>query len=362
MGTLYVSTSSHPTPRKIGTASGKGGVGKTAVSIGLAFALKELGYRVGLLDCDIESSSLGDCLGLSHDKLVMGAAIEPVDVAGVKVMSLSLFPGDDWSDTPTLIDEERVSGIINQMFVAVNWGDLDYLVLDLPPGTGPELRALIRHGMDAIILVTSAQRTSQMPVRRLIRMAREECHIPIIGIVANDPYRVGGDQVEQTTGAVLAAMYGLPVLASLPWDIEILRAMDEKRPGPAARFIPAAEAAAKFFGDRPPAITKKEEIPEPVLTCLQRSARYPGICILLAGHDGPHEFRPDQAPAIPEIPAAPVAQDPPAAPEEQEPAMTREERRKAQTRAASKRYAASQKAAKQPKKETKKEKTHAAAK
>ncbi|MFH1486713.1 MAG: P-loop NTPase [Chloroflexota bacterium] len=234
-------------PVTIATVSGKGGVGKTALTIGLGYALKELGYAVGLCDLDLESSSLGDALGISRDNLEMTEKIEPVEVNGVKAVSLALFPDEGFEDVPTLIDDERVYALVGQMFRSVNWGDLDFLCIDFPPGTGPELRGLIKQKVDGLILVTATQRLSEMPVRRLVRMAREEYGLNIIGVVSNNPYAIDGTD----SGKAIAERYGLPLLATIPWDATIAAAMDLRTPMDTQHFVPIAKALeAQFFPER----------------------------------------------------------------------------------------------------------------
>lgn len=234
-------------PVTIATISGKGGVGKSTVTVGIGYALKGLGYRVGLLDLDLESSSLGDVLGITRGNLVMREKIEPVVVNGLKAVSLSLFPEEEFEDVPTLISEERVYALVAQMFKSVNWGEIDFLLADHPPGTGPELRGLIREKIHGLILVTATQRLSEMPVRRLVRMAREEYRLPILGVVSNNPYNIS----TYDSGKAIAKRYGLPILATIPWDPKIAQAMDQREPIPTDYFLPVARTlAAKFFPQR----------------------------------------------------------------------------------------------------------------
>ena len=231
-------------PRLIATISGKGGVGKTTLALGTGLALVSLGYKVGLVDADIESSSLGDALDLSYESLTLREMIQPAEVHGLKVISLSMMLDTEWEDVPTLVKEDRVHMLVDQMFKAVNWGELDFLIADTPPGSGPELRALIRQGIDGLLLVTAVQRLSEMPVRRLVRMAREEYHLPIIGVVSNNPYHVDG---ARSSAAAIAERYGLPVLATVPWAEEITAAMDRKEALDTEVFMPIADAIEAHF-------------------------------------------------------------------------------------------------------------------
>jgi ATP-binding protein involved in chromosome partitioning len=240
--------------RVLATISGKGGVGKTTVALGAAYALRDLGYSVGILDIDIESSSLGDALGLGYRNLTMDAKLNPADIDGIKAVSLSMFLDKDWEDTPTLIDESRVFLLIQQMFDSVEWGDLDYLVVDTPPGTGPELRALAQRGVDGLILVTAAQRLSEMPVRRLVKMAREELGLAVIGVVSNDPYHT---ENTVTSADAISQRYGLDIIAIIPWDKAITIAMDEQKPLDVELFHPVADKIEAHFH---PAVTEQGRV------------------------------------------------------------------------------------------------------
>jgi len=241
-----------PKRNVIAVISGKGGVGKTTLSLGAALALNSMGSQTGLMDLDIESSSLGDAMNLGYHALSMGDKINPADFAGLKAASLSMFlPDGEMVDTPTLVDEERVGMIVTQMFDSIDWGELDYLIVDTPPGTGPELRSLVRNGVDALILVTATQRLSEMPVRRLVRMAREEFFLPIIGVISNNPYNTDG---HYSSADALSERYDLPVITEIPWTRDIATAMDDQVMLPetvssslAELFLPVAEAIEGHF-------------------------------------------------------------------------------------------------------------------
>ncbi|MFH1487132.1 MAG: P-loop NTPase [Chloroflexota bacterium] len=260
-------------PITIATVSGKGGVGKTAVTIGTAMALRDLGYRVGIIDLDLESSSLGDVLGVTRDNLVMTEKIEPVEVHGLKAVSLSLFPQEDWVDVPTLIEEERVYALVGQMFKSVNWGELDFLCVDFPPGTGSELRALIRQRVHGLILVAAAQRVSELPVRRLVRMAREEYRLNILGVVSNNPYNVDGAD----SGKAISERYSLPLLATIRWDRSIAEAMDNRTAMDVTPFQPIAKALQGYFFPEPKpkaqARTKRKQPSKPKATRRSRKPK-----------------------------------------------------------------------------------------
>lgn len=228
----------------IGVVSGKGGVGKTTCVLGLALALQELGHKVGIIDLDLESSSLGDSTGLSRQKLVMHDLIQPIDFHGIKAASLSMFAEAEWEDVPTLIDEERKHSLINQLFHSVDWGELDYIIADLPPGSGEEIRGLLKRKVRGLIMVASKQRLSEMPIRRLIRMCREQYMVPILGIIENDCYNQDGG-----TGERLVSRYNLPLLAKIPNDPGIAKAMDNGDALSTKHFISAAHIIQKETKD-----------------------------------------------------------------------------------------------------------------
>lgn len=248
---------------KIIIASGKGGIGKTTISAGIALALAKRGHKVGLLDADLESSSLGDIMGITHDDLKFNEKIEPVERFGVKAISLSLFNEPDFIDTPTLIDETRKHHLINQLLTAINWGELDFMICDLCPGSGEELRGLIKQKIDGLVLVVATQRLSVMPVRRLIRAAKEEYKIPILGIIENNPYNIEGE-----TGKDLSEKYEIPLLATIPWDPSISSAMDQQISLDTGHFDPIAKFLIdKFIPEEPkPHVPRRRKAEPKIVT------------------------------------------------------------------------------------------------
>jgi len=209
--------------------SGKGGVGKSTVSVNLAYALSAHGKKVGLLDLDMHGPNVPKMLGIEDHKLqVMGDHIEPVRVTGsLSVISMAfLLP-----DTSTPIIWRR------QFLGEVNWGSLDYLVVDLPPGTGDEALTIaqLAPNVRGAVIVTTPQDVATLDAMKSAKFI-EKLGLPVIGIVENmsgmlcphcgveiDLFGKGG-------GKKLADELKVPFLGSIPLDIEMRKAGDEGRP------------------------------------------------------------------------------------------------------------------------------------
>lgn len=201
--------------------SGKGGVGKTTTCLGTALALLAQGHHPAILDIDVENPSLGIACGLSRDDLVFqGEFITPPKWHGIPIMSLSLMPLNEFRYTPTLVDEERKHFIIQQLFKEVDWGDTDFLIIDTPPGSGEEVRGLMKLEPDGIIIVTSPQELSEAAARRVVLMA-QEYNLRILGLLQND---VNG--AEGTAGRNVAEAYNLGLIASIEWTPGISVSME----------------------------------------------------------------------------------------------------------------------------------------
>nr|WP_255724776.1 P-loop NTPase [Macrococcus sp. PK] len=169
----------------IAIASGKGGVGKSTVSVNLAVALARLGKRVGLVDADIYGFSVPDMMGISEKPEIEGNRIKPVERFGVKVISMAFFVEEN---TPVIWRGPMLGKMINNFFQEVNWGELDYILLDLPPGTGDV--ALDVHTMlpkSKEIIVTTPHPTAAFVAARAGAMAIHTDH-EILGVVENMSY------------------------------------------------------------------------------------------------------------------------------------------------------------------------------
>ena len=239
--------------RVIAIASGKGGVGKSTCSVNLACALQHLGARVGLLDCDIYGPSIPLMMGV-HEKPTVGAdeQLVPPSGHGVKVMSIGLLLEND---QPVIWRGPMIAKTIQQFLFAVEWGEMDYLLVDLPPGTGDAQLSLCQTvPLDGGVIVTTPQEASLGVVRKGIAMFRK-VNVPLLGLVENMSYFTApnGERVEifgHGGGQAEAARQSIPFLGEVPIFTEIREAGDRGVPivvsapnHPAGRaFIQIAEA------------------------------------------------------------------------------------------------------------------------
>jgi ATP-binding protein involved in chromosome partitioning len=210
--------------RVVAVASGKGGVGKSTVSVNLACALRHLGAQVGLLDCDIYGPSIPLMMGVRDRPTVSPEQrlVPPVS-HGIKLMSMGFLIDDD---SPVIWRGPMIMKAIQQFVTEVEWGDLDYLLVDLPPGTGDAQLSLCQTvPLDGGVIVTTPQEASLGVVRKGIAMF-EKVNVPILGIVENMSYLItpGGERVEifgHGGGKAEAARRHLPFLGEVPLFMEI---------------------------------------------------------------------------------------------------------------------------------------------
>jgi ATP-binding protein involved in chromosome partitioning len=219
--------------RVIAVASGKGGVGKSTCSVNLACALNHLGARVGLLDCDIYGPSIPLMMGV-HERPTISAnerMVPPVNHS-VKVMSIGLLLEND---QPVIWRGPMIAKTIEQFLFAVEWGDLDFLLVDLPPGTGDAQLSLCQTvPLDGGVIVTTPQEASLGVVRKGIAMF-QKVNVPILGLVENMSYFTTphGERVEifgHGGGRAEAARQKLPFLGEVPIFTEIREAGDRGVP------------------------------------------------------------------------------------------------------------------------------------
>jgi ATP-binding protein involved in chromosome partitioning len=210
--------------RIVAVASGKGGVGKSTVSVNLACGLKHLGAKVGLLDCDIYGPSIPLMMGV-HERPTISEAekMVPPSNYGVKLMSMGfLVEGDQ----PVIWRGPMIMKTIQQFFSAVEWGDLDFLLVDLPPGTGDAQLSLCQTvPLDGGVIVTTPQEASLGVVRKGIAMF-QKVNVPILGMVENMSYYTTptGERVEifgHGGGQAEAARQGVNFLGEVPLFPEI---------------------------------------------------------------------------------------------------------------------------------------------
>jgi ATP-binding protein involved in chromosome partitioning len=219
--------------RIIAVASGKGGVGKSTCSVNLACALQHLGARVGLLDCDIYGPSIPLMMGVYERPTVSaGERLVPPVSHHVKVMSIGLLLEND---QPVIWRGPMIAKTIQQFLFAVEWGDLDYLLVDLPPGTGDAQLSLCQTvPLDGGVIVTTPQEASLGVVRKGIAMFNK-VNVPILGLVENMSYFTtpNGERVEifgHGGGQAEAARQSLPFLGEVPIFTEIREAGDRGVP------------------------------------------------------------------------------------------------------------------------------------
>ena len=227
--------SPHPRIRNvIAIGSGKGGVGKSTTSVNLALALAAEGARVGLLDADVYGPSIPAMLGLSgRPDSPDNKSIEPMRAFGVEAMSIGLLVDQD---TPMIWRGPMATSALMQLFNDTLWGDLDYLLIDLPPGTGDiQLTLAQKIPVAGAVIVTTPQDIATLDAKKALKMF-EKVEVPVLGIVENMAVHTCSNcgHVEhlfgQGGGERMAAQYGVPLLGSLPLDIAIREQGDAGQP------------------------------------------------------------------------------------------------------------------------------------
>lgn len=217
--------------------SGKGGVGKSTVSVNLAYALANHGYQTGLMDLDIHGPSIAKMLGIEDLRLqAIGNKIMPIKVTGsLKVISMALLLGE--TDSPVVWRGPMKAAAIQQFLGDVDWGDLDYLVVDLPPGTGDEALNIVQYApnVEGAVIVTTPQDVAVLDSTKAIKFI-EMMELPVLGIIENMSGLVCphcGEILEvfgKGGGQKAAEKYDVPYLGAIPIDIDMRRAGDEGRP------------------------------------------------------------------------------------------------------------------------------------
>jgi ATP-binding protein involved in chromosome partitioning len=232
----------------IAVASGKGGVGKSTVAANLALALKAEGASVGLLDADIHGPSQVRMLGLvGKPDTRDGKRIEPKLSHGIQAMSIGLMIEED---TAMIWRGPMATQALQQLLGETNWSDLDYLIIDLPPGTGDiQLTLCQRIPVSGAIIVTTPQDIALLDARKGLKMF-EKVNVPVLGIVENMSTHVcsacGHEEhiFGEGGGARMAAQYGVPLLGTLPLDIRIREQADSGTPTVIA--MPDSDLAARY--------------------------------------------------------------------------------------------------------------------
>ncbi len=218
----------------VAVASGKGGVGKSTVAVNLSLAMSALGWRVGLMDADVYGPSVAMMVGvLEAPKLTDDRRIIPLERYGVRYVSMALFINDE---TPVIWRGPMVTKLETEFLFNVEWGELDCLVLDLPPGTGDaQLTITQRVALDGGVIVTTPQEIALLDVKRGVAMF-QEVSVPVLGVVENMSYYVcrkcshRHEIFAHGGGARYAEELGVPFLGELPIVRELREGGDEARP------------------------------------------------------------------------------------------------------------------------------------
>lgn len=217
----------------IAVGSGKGGVGKSTVSLNLALALQKLGKRVGLVDADVYGPSQQHMTRAARPQMLEGELMEPPLVEGVKVISVAMFAS---AGQAQMLRGPMAAQVLRQFLTQVNWGELDYLIIDLPPGTGDIQLTLAQSvPLSGALLVTTPQELSLIDVRKAVSMF-QTLNVPLLGVVENMSYFVCDQCTKkhylfgQGGGQRLAAEYGTNLLAEIPMDPRVAEASDQGRP------------------------------------------------------------------------------------------------------------------------------------
>ena len=218
----------------IGVVSGKGGVGKSLVTSMLAATMRQRGYETAVLDADITGPSIPRIFGANVRAEGTDDGILPVvSSTGVKLMSINLLLENDTD--PVLWRGALIAGAVKQFWTDVVWGDVDFMFVDMPPGTGDvSLTVFQSLPVDGIIIVASPQELVGMIVEKAVNMA-EMMNVPVLGLVENMAYLTCPDcdrklyPFGEGKTAQVAAAHGLPLLAQMPIMPEVARACDEGR-------------------------------------------------------------------------------------------------------------------------------------
>ncbi len=241
----------------VAVSSGKGGVGKSTVAVNLAVALAQAGQRVGVLDADVYGPNIPLMFGERRRPNVTGAKgsekIEPLEAHGVRLMSLGFLLEDA---QPAIMRGPLIAGILKQFLEQVEWGPLDYLVVDMPPGTGDAQLSLVQTiDLHGVVMVTTPQEASTGDVLRAIKMF-ERTNTPVLGVVENmSGFRCPccGERLElfgSGGGRRLAEQTGTEFLGEVPLEIAVREGGDAGRPIVAAAPDSEAAKALRAVADR----------------------------------------------------------------------------------------------------------------
>jgi ATP-binding protein involved in chromosome partitioning len=218
-GTPIPDTTAGPNTRIIGIASGKGGVGKSSVSVNLAVALAQAGHSVGLLDADVYGFSIPKMLGIDQDPVQIDGMVIPPVAYGVKCISVGMLVESD--ETPVMWRGPMLHKMLEEFLVRVHWGAPDYLLFDMPPGTGDVALSMHNYLPQAeLIVVTTPQPAAQRVAQRSATMATK-VNTPVLGIVENMAWFTADDGTRYELfgaggGQQLADQLGVPLIGQVP--------------------------------------------------------------------------------------------------------------------------------------------------
>jgi ATP-binding protein involved in chromosome partitioning len=235
----------------IAIASGKGGVGKSTVTVNLAYALKKAGYKVGVLDSDVYGFSIPRMIGVDAVPTVIEEAMIPVDKDGIKVMSMGFFLNEDQA---VIWRGPMLHKTVVQFLTQVYWDKLDYLLIDLPPGTGDVTLSVSQTVAEAYLLVVTTPQPAASGVAQRVAELSQKANFKMLGIIENMSYFVAPDGSKQYIfgeggGRVLSSKLNIPLLAQVPLETSVREGGDLGKPvasggdGTAAKAF--HEAAAK---------------------------------------------------------------------------------------------------------------------
>lgn len=239
----------------VAVSSGKGGVGKSTVAVNLAVALAQRGARVGLMDTDVYGPNVPIMVGVNEEPKVRGQRLVPHEAYSVKVMSIGFL---NRGDKPVVWRGPMLHSAVKQFLYDVEWGELDYLIVDMPPGTGDAQLSLAQLvPVQGAVLVTTPQEVAMSDVRKAYNMF-EQVHIPVLGIVENMSYFICPNCTAKHYifgaggGEALARLFKTNLLGQVPLSVNVRESGDSGVPivvgepdGPqAAAFIQIAENVA----------------------------------------------------------------------------------------------------------------------
>jgi ATP-binding protein involved in chromosome partitioning len=231
----------------IAVGSGKGGVGKSTVAVNLAITLSRLGYAVGLMDADVYGPNVPLMMGIQQTPQAIGQRIQPLEAYGVRLMSMAfLNPGDK----PLVWRGPMLNSVIQQFLRNVDWGELDYLVIDLPPGTGDVQLTLIQTTpLTGAVVVTTPSDVALEDARKAVNMF-EQVREQVLGIVENMSYlEHNGEKLYvfgKGGGARTAEKMNVPLLAEIPLDPATREGGDSGKP---IATLGTGNRQAKLFED-----------------------------------------------------------------------------------------------------------------